>query len=215
MSDKKYVAGDGSVYKNKTEYGDDKAAWVDFYRREQREKESDSSTSNSVEAGCSGCLFLLLILGFFIGSVLEQCGSDNQPRTQRRQRFQQVQRAKKSMATLVSQDGNLKIRQLRSYQDACATGQPSDSYYVQNGVSGILYPSECGQYGSDVAEYKFVDTSGNERCTGKTVLSYAGGYVNGVRDNRIVTVWEIQNAVSGYKCSTIGETYEITMRSPQ
>jgi hypothetical protein len=187
----------------------DKSSWA---QEERKMIENQHKSNSSVEAGCSGCLFWLLILAFFIGNVLEQCGSDKKPRTQRRQRSQQVQSSKKPMATFVSPDGNLKIRQLRSYQEACATGQPSDSYYVKDGVSGVLYPSECGQYGSDAAEYKFVDRSGNERCTGKAVIAFGGIYGGGAK---AVTYWEIQNAVSGYNCSTIGETYEIGMRSPQ
>lgn len=112
-----------------------------------------------------------------------------------------------SSNVLVSQDGNLKIRQLRSYQEACVTGKPSDSYYLKDGVSGVLYPSQCGQYGGDIAEYKFIDIGGNERCTGKAVIGL------GEREAEAVTFWEIEDAVSGHVCSTIGKTYEIKMHS--
>ena len=113
-----------------------------------------------------------------------------------------------AQAQLVSESGNLRIEILRSYQEACATEKPSDSYSVENGVSGLLYPNQCGGYGTDVVEYRFVDTSGTERCTG--VVGSGGG---GGRGIPIEMYWKIEDAVPGYRCSTIGETYLIKMYS--
>ncbi|MEB3342619.1 hypothetical protein [Okeania sp.] len=56
-----------------------------------------------------------------------------------------------AQSQLYSRDGELKVQQLRSDQSACATGKSSDSYYVKNGATGLLYPSRCGRNGSETA----------------------------------------------------------------
>lgn len=109
-------------------------------------------------------------------------------------------------AQITSESGNLILERLRSYPEACATGKPSDSYFVKGGVSGLLYPSKCDGLPSGFAEYKFVDTSGTERCTGYASINFAGG-----RENLTIMFWEVRGAVSGYSCSTIGERYEYRM----
>ena len=106
------------------------------------------------------------------------------------QQSQQTQTSKEPIEILVSQDGNLKMKQLRSYQEAFTTGKPSASYYVKDGVSSVLYPSECNKaLGNDALEYRFVDTSGNERCTGKAVIAFGGV------EAKAVTYWEIQDVL--------------------
>ncbi|MGB3508184.1 MAG: VWD domain-containing protein [Microcoleaceae cyanobacterium] len=131
-----------------------------------------------------------------------------QPQTRRER---QSETSQTSSNVLVSLDGKLKVRQLRSYQEACATGKPSHSYQLQDSASGFLYPSECNKaLGNDALEYKFVDTSGNERCRGKAVIGFGGIYGGGAK---AVTYWEIQDkASSDSNCSTKGETYKIRMR---
>ena len=110
-----------------------------------------------------------------------------------------------AQAELVSESGNLRIQRLRSYQEACATRKPSDYYFDQSGISGFLYPNKCSsRYGTDVfVEYRFVDISGTERCTGIVVFDPVG------RDLPIEMSWKIEGAVPGYRCNTIGEIYRI------
>jgi len=114
-----------------------------------------------------------------------------------------------AQAEFVSESGNLRIQRLRSYQEACATKKQSDYYFDKSGISGFLYPNKCGsRYGTDVfVEYRFVDISGTERCTGIVVFDPVG------RGLLIEMTWQIQGVVPGYSCNTIGEIYRTRMSS--
>jgi len=135
----------------------------------------------------------IILAAFFMLLVVKTCIA--QPETNQTPSY-----------VLVSEDRSLQIQQLRSYQEACATENPSDSYFATSGVRGLLYPSKCSPYGTDVAEYRFVDISGAQRCTGNAVVVFGG------RENSIISYWEIKGAASGYSCSTIGKSYEMRMR---
>ena len=100
---------------------------------------------------------------------------------------------------MTSKGGNLTIHT----GDHCSTKQPSGSYKFKNGRAGTLTPVDCSLAGADGFFDKFIDTKGKERCYGR--LSTFWG-------NKIITVWEFQGAVSGYRCSQVGNKIEIEMK---
>jgi hypothetical protein len=102
----------------------------------------------------------------------------------------------------VSRDGNLTIE----YSNACSTTSPSGSYRVQGGVTGDLVATTCERLGGDVSVSQFTDTSGNERCYGKMTQTW--GRV-------VMTVWQVEGAVSGYSCSQTGKKFEVEMNDGQ
>jgi len=63
----------------------------------------------------------------------------------------------------ISKDGNLVIQ----YGNKCSTVKPSGFYRVRNGVTGNLTALDCSGVGGDVADHKFIDISGKERCYGQ------------------------------------------------
>jgi hypothetical protein len=110
-----------------------------------------------------------------------------------------------AFAQLVSTDGKLKIDWLRSYDESCLSGEPHGQYILENALSGLLYPVDChsiSRFG-DVSEYQFVDTDGIEQCTGSMQIGWT---------TNAVTVWRIEEPISGQTCSTAGETYEVMLR---
>lgn len=100
----------------------------------------------------------------------------------------------------VSRDGNLTIE----FGNSCSTTSPSGSYRVQGGVSGDLVATTCERLGGDVSVSRFTDTSGNERCYGQMTQSWG---------SRVMTIWQVEGAVSGYTCSQVGKKFEIEMNS--
>jgi tetratricopeptide (TPR) repeat protein len=124
------------------------------------------------------------------------------------QPYQQTQVSKETMRNLVGEHGKLKIKQLKSYQEACETREPSHdySYNVENGgVKGLLYPRQCGkEYDNNALEYKFIDTHGSEKCMGTARISLTE------KETEVETLWEIKkDASSDTNCSTKGKTYRI------
>lgn len=106
------------------------------------------------------------------------------------------------LAQLISESGNLRITWLRSHEQSCATGEPHGQYEVSGGVNGLLYPTDCGRTigGGDAGHYKFLDTEGSERCTGSMEIFFSTRVAK--------TSWLVEESVSGYACSSIGESYE-------
>jgi hypothetical protein len=102
----------------------------------------------------------------------------------------------------VSLDGNLTVE----YSNACSTTTPSGSYRVRNGVSGDLVATTCEGIGGDVGISRFTDTSGDERCYGRMTQSWG---------RRVMTVWQVEGAVSGYSCSQTGKRFEVEMDDGQ
>jgi hypothetical protein len=104
-----------------------------------------------------------------------------------------------------SSSGDFTMRWLRSHEESCATREPQGYYSLSGGASGLLYPTDCGSSsaGGDSAEYRFIDTNGAERCAGSMSMLF------GTR--AVKTIWQIQEAVSGYPCSTIGKSYEVRL----
>ncbi len=99
-----------------------------------------------------------------------------------------------------SQDQTLTV----VYQGSCSLTRPWGSYQVKQGVAGILIPLDCREPGGDSSTSRFIDTSGDERCYGQMYQDWTRG---------IITTWEVEGAVAGYRCSTIGQTYRIPMDS--
>ena len=115
-----------------------------------------------------------------------------------------------AQAQLTSESGNLIVERLRSDEESCATGKPAASYFVRGGVNGLLYPYDCSylELRGEGISYKFADTSGTERCRGKAIVAFHGSF--GQRGEATM-IWEVEGAVSGYGCSTVGENYEYIM----
>lgn len=86
---------------------------------------------------------------------------------------------------------------------SCSTVTPLSFYRTRNGVSGRLTDLDCSGSG-DVIRFKFIDVTGNERCYGRMTISY--GYR---RQPKTVSIWEIDGAVSGFKCSVSGKKIEV------
>jgi|AGSF01.1.fsa_nt_gi hypothetical protein len=104
-----------------------------------------------------------------------------------------------------SSSGDFTMRWLRSHEESCATREPQGYYSLSGGASGLLYPTDCGSSSAsgDSAEYRFIDTNGAERCAGSMIMLF------GTR--AVKTIWQIQEAVSGYPCSTLGKSYEVRL----
>jgi hypothetical protein len=81
-----------------------------------------------------------------------------------------------------SKDGNLIVQ----YGKKCSTTKPSGFYRVRNGATGNLTDLTCST-GGDIAEHKFVDVSGKERCYGQ---------MRQIWSRRVFTVWKIGSAIS-------------------
>ena len=154
--------------------------------------------------------FMLAVLGalvyFIIATAVLIQKVDNT--TVSPQQLQVPQVSKKTMRTLVGEYGKLKIKELKSYEEACETGEPTHSYSydVENGgVKGLLSPRQCGEeYDNNALEYKFIDTHGSEKCIGKVIISLTE------KETEVETRWEIQNdASSDTNCSTKGGTYTV------
>ena len=99
-----------------------------------------------------------------------------------------------------SKDSSLVVQ----YGNKCSTVKPSGFYRVNNGVTGNLIALDCSGVGGDVADHEFIDTSGKERCYGQ---------MRQVWSRKVLTIWKIEGAVSGYACSQAGKTFEIEMNS--
>jgi len=104
-----------------------------------------------------------------------------------------------AFADLVSPTGNLRIK----HGSNCSTVNPVATYQGRNGASGILYALTCEGLGGDVYFDKFIDTRGAERCLGRLTTYYTSS------SKGIVTRWQIDGTVPGYKCTTVGQTFEI------
>jgi hypothetical protein len=99
-----------------------------------------------------------------------------------------------------SKDGTLTVQ----YGNKCSTTKPTGTYRVRNGASGNLTALDCSGIGGDIADHKFVDVSGKERCYGQ---------MRQVWSQKVVTIWKIEGAVSGYACSQAGKTFTVEMDS--
>jgi hypothetical protein len=98
----------------------------------------------------------------------------------------------------ISKDGNLVVQ----YGNKCSTVKPSGFYRVRNGVTGNLIALDCSGIGGDVADHKFIDVSGKERCYGQ---------MRQVWSRKVFTIWKIEGAVSGYPCLQTGKQFEVEM----
>jgi hypothetical protein len=99
-----------------------------------------------------------------------------------------------------SKDGNLTVQ----YGNKCSTTKPTGTYRVRNGVTGNLTALDCSGIGGDISDHKFVDVSGKERCYGQ---------MRQVWSQKVLTIWKIEGAVSGYVCSQVGKTFTVEMDS--
>jgi hypothetical protein len=99
-----------------------------------------------------------------------------------------------------SKDGTLTVQ----YGNKCSTTKPTGTYRVRNGVTGNLTALDCSGMGGDIADHKFEDTSGKERCYGQ---------MRQVWSRKVFTIWTIEGAISGYPCSQAGKTFTIKMDS--
>ena len=99
-----------------------------------------------------------------------------------------------------SKGGRLVIQ----YGNSCSTVKPSGSYRFNNGTAGVLTALDCKNTGGDISSHKFADTAGKERCYGR-MTQYWG--------RKIVTVWDVEGAVTGYQCSVTGKKFEVEMDS--
>jgi hypothetical protein len=100
----------------------------------------------------------------------------------------------------ISKDGTLTVQ----YGNKCSTTKPTGTYRVRNGVTGNLTALDCSGIGGDIADHKFVDVSGKERCYGQ---------MRQVWSQKVLTIWKIEGAVSGYACSQAGKTFTVEMDS--
>jgi hypothetical protein len=120
-----------------------------------------------------------------------------------------------SQSVSVSRDGNLTVMWLQDPLQGCKNGRPVGSYAVNDGVTGLLYPTtEACQfystnwgrnYGGDVFHHTFADVSGSERCVGSMTAIYGG------RDGTVYK-WTINRAVPSFQCSTVGQRYDVLMK---
>jgi hypothetical protein len=99
-----------------------------------------------------------------------------------------------------SKDGTLTVQ----YGNQCSTTKPTGTYRVRNGVTGNLTALDCSGIGGDISDHKFVDVSGKERCYGQ---------MRQVWSEKVLTIWKIEGAVSGYSCSQSGKTFTVEMDS--
>lgn len=102
----------------------------------------------------------------------------------------------------ISKGGKLVVQ----YGNTCSTVNPSGSYRFSDGTAGVLTALDCTNTGGDIAAHTFRDTSGKERCYGR-MTQYWG--------QRVMTVWEVDGAVSGYRCSVVGKKFEVEMDGGQ
>ncbi|MEB3294103.1 MAG: hypothetical protein VKJ24_13170 [Synechococcales bacterium] len=99
-----------------------------------------------------------------------------------------------------SKDSNLTVQ----YGSKCSTTKPSGTYRVRNGVTGNLTALDCSGIGGDIADHKFEDTSGKERCYGQ---------MRQVWSRKVFTIWTIEGAIPGHPCSQAGKTFTFEMDS--
>ena len=90
------------------------------------------------------------------------------------------------------------------YGNECSTTTPSGTYRVQNGVSGNLTATNCSDLGGDQGVHRFADTTGTYRCYGTMTQEWG---------RSVITIWDIEGAVSAYSCLDIGERYTVEMDS--
>ncbi|NEO57634.1 MAG: tetratricopeptide repeat protein [Okeania sp. SIO3B5] len=105
---------------------------------------------------------------------------------------------------LFTKGNKTRVAQWFLYKEACEAGKHS-GVYSENGVGGLLYPSQCGKNNSNLARYKFVDDKGYKKCKGEVEMDYVGG------KDKIMTRWKVQETVPGYECTTIGKEHELEM----
>jgi hypothetical protein len=98
-------------------------------------------------------------------------------------------------STLSSPDGSLTVT---FQKGGCSTGKISGTYSTKSDVSGVLYQVDCSSEG-DANFYFFIDTQGSERCYGKMTNAWGGR-------NGESTRWNVQGAVPGYQCPSVGQT---------
>jgi len=89
------------------------------------------------------------------------------------------------------------------FSSSCSTTTPL-SFYRTKSISGRLTDVDCSYRGADSARYKFIDVTGNERCYGRMTIIW--GYR---RQPKKVSIWEIDGAVSGFKCSASGKKFTV------
>lgn len=111
-----------------------------------------------------------------------------------------------AQAELVSASKHMRIDwQYALNASTCSTQKAHGRYVVRSGVSGLLYPANCSKnvQGGDGGDYNFVDVSGSERCIGRMSL-FDGGRAT-------KTVWHIDQAIEGDRCSAAGQKFEVDL----
>jgi len=112
--------------------------------------------------------------------------------------------------SLISISGELTMQPLLSgYLTAenCSSTKVAATYQVRNGPGGLVYLDCDRTYfgeGDNPTFFTFTDTSGSERCAGRVKEHWPS---TAATPNVLVSEWTIDRAQSGYRCSTIGNTY--------
>lgn len=105
-----------------------------------------------------------------------------------------------------SEQTKLRIVQNAGWEQSGAT---IGNYQQQDGSGGYLV--NTGRFDPMGFYTLFYDTSGSEQCTGQMhIYIDDGGFSYGSR-----TTWTIEDAVEGYACSTVGQTFELNMQQTQ
>jgi hypothetical protein len=110
-------------------------------------------------------------------------------------------------AQFVSENGDSRLSWLRSHEKSCVSGEAQGSYSLSTGNKGLLYPTDCNSpsKGGDLGLYRFIDTSGSERCAGSMDMFFLEG-------RKINTTWRVTNPAPGHSCRSIGKVYELRLR---
>lgn len=79
-------------------------------------------------------------------------------------------------------------------------GIEAGRYQQAGGAGGILTTTE--RHDISALYLSFRDTSGAERCIGRLTL----------RRGSAQATWQIDGTVEGYRCSTVGQTFQMNLR---
>ena len=112
-----------------------------------------------------------------------------------------------------SRSGDLTLTLIDSGGRSCARGTPSTAYAVSGGARGLLYPTDCDNNspGDNTAFMRFEDTQGVEKCVGR--MRFERQYQS--KPLTAKTIWFVDGAVNGFECSTVGQTFEVTVLNVQ
>lgn len=103
-----------------------------------------------------------------------------------------------------SESGDLVFYVVDKWGRSCAAGTAQATYRVKGGADGLVYPDDCAD-NSGLA--RFEDTSGAERCVGAMRFNIVRSGSSVFAD----TTWVIKDAVPGFRCSTVGQTFKVKL----